>query len=188
MFTGQGEIRGIWHSFSATIAVKAGIWRSTAAILDAYPAEERLALSITLEFRQVNAQERLAHKRRNRLIRQAARAGKSQVEIAKLAELSQPQVGRILKADDDSAETPMEILDRRDAGEIDSAEMMTILHAWPYSFGHAAVVNGVDTDHYRRGSWDDIARAYQQQRLTFAEYAELMKVNADKLTEASAAE
>jgi hypothetical protein len=145
-------------------------------------------MSITLEFRQVNAQERLAHKRRNRLIRQAARAGKSQVEIAKLAELSQPQVGRILKADDDSAETPMEILDRRDAGEIDSAEMMAILRAWPYSFGHTAVVNGVATDHYRRGSWDDIARAYQQQRLTFAEYAELMKVNADKLTEAAAAE
>jgi hypothetical protein len=145
-------------------------------------------MTITLEFRQVNAQERLAHKRRNRLIRQAARAGKSQVEIAKLAELSQPQVGRILKADDDSAETPMEIVDRRDAGEIDSDQMMTILRIWPYTFGGTTVVNGVDTDHYQRGSWDDIVRAYQQQRLTFAEYAELMAINADNLTEAAAAE
>lgn len=79
----------------------------------------------------------------------------------------------------------MQIIDRRDAGEIDTSEMMATLRTWPYTFGRPAVVNGVETDHYRRGSWDDIEFARQQRRLTFEEYADLMQANADKLIQAA---
>jgi hypothetical protein len=70
----------------------------------------------------------------------------------------------------------LDILDERDAGEIDTATMMKRLRAIDYTDGYVPYVNGILTDAYVRGSWDDVKFAYYQDKLTFDEYSELARI------------
>ena len=133
------------------------------------------------ELRRVGAQRRLAANRERRLIVKAVQAGHSQTLIAKLIGVSQPQVSRTIAAVKQSndgvlavePESALDIIDMRDAGEIDTAQMLKTLSALDYTEGYVPKWDGVATDAYVRGSWDDIEYAYQQDKLTFEEYSEL---------------
>ncbi|WP_396911746.1 hypothetical protein [Mycolicibacterium sp.] len=72
-------------------------------------------------------------------------------------------------------ESVLDIIDERDAGEIDTAAMMRALSALDYTDGYVPEIDGVATDAYERGSWDDIEYAYQQDKLTFEEYSQLFR-------------
>jgi hypothetical protein len=74
-------------------------------------------------------------------------------------------------------EPALVIIDRRDAGQIDTPTMMHELLDLDYTDGHVPEVNGVVTDAYERGSWDDIEYAFQQNKLTFEEYSQLLEVH-----------
>lgn len=71
----------------------------------------------------------------------------------------------------------LDIIDERDAGEIDTRMMMRKLGNADYTDGHVPDVDGVATDAYVRGSWDDIEYAFQQDRLTFEQYSELFRAH-----------
>lgn len=63
-------------------------------------------------------------------------------------------------------ESPTDTVDRRAAGLITDEEMMNKLLHRNYGFGAAVRIDGVVTDAYARGTWDDIEMAYYQRLLT----------------------
>ncbi|KMO75691.1 hypothetical protein [Mycolicibacterium chlorophenolicum] len=148
------------------------------------PGSVRRGAPITdAELRKVGAQRRLAAHRELRVIVAAALAGRPQTTIAELLGVSQPHVSRTIaavKRDNHGVLrvaplTVLDIVDERDAGEIDTATMMETLGAIDYTEGHVPEMNGVPIDAYVRGSWDDIELAYQQDKLTYEEYEQLFR-------------
>lgn len=135
--------------------------------------------------RKAGAQRRLAAEREVRLIIEAAIAGRSQTAIAKLVGVSQPHISRTIaavKRQNDGhlrvePKSALDIIDERDAGKIDTRMMMRKLGNADYTDGHVPDVDGVATDAYVRGSWDDIEYAFQQDRLTFEQYSELFRAH-----------
>lgn len=116
----------------------------------------------------------------NRAIFHASRHGLSQRQISAIVgKPSQATIQRILVrfAEDPSLldETPAEVIDKRAAGLIDDATMMDKLLNWKYTFGHVPSVDGVATDAYSSGDWDDIEQAYYLDRLTDDEFARLVE-------------
>lgn len=137
------------------------------------------------DLRKVGAQRRLAAHRELRVIVQATLAGRPQTAIAELLGVSQPHISRTItavkRANDGvlrvAPVSVFDIVDERDAGEIDTATMMDRLRAIDHTEGHVPEVNGVPTDAYVRGSWDDIELAYQQDKLTYEEYEQLFRAH-----------
>lgn len=66
-----------------------------------------------------------------------------------------------------------DIVDERDAEEIDTATMLEMLSELDYTEGYVPELDGVPADAYVRGTWDDIEFAYQQDKLTYQEYEQL---------------
>jgi len=146
------------------------------------PVSVRRGAPIT-ELRKVGAQRRLAAHRELSVIVAATLAGRPQTAIAELLGVSQPHVSRTIAAvkrqnDGVLREAPLSVLDivdERDAGEIDTATMVETLSAIDHTEGHVPEMNDVPTDAYVRGSWDDIELAYQQDKLTYEEYEQLFQ-------------
>jgi hypothetical protein len=138
---------------------------------DATTAEKRLAVEA--------ARQRIDERELERAIYQAANhAGLSQRQISDIVGIrSQATVQRILRrlTDDPSLleETPAEIIDRRVAGMIDDHEMMERLLNWKYSFGGVVRIDGVATDAYTTGDWDDIEMAFYRGLLSDEEFQSL---------------
>lgn len=90
---------------------------------------------------------------------------------------SQATVQRILRrlGEDPSLleEKPAEIIDRRAAGMIDDQSMMDRLLNWKYSFGAVVRIEGVATDAYTTGDWDDIEMAFYRGVLSGDEFQAL---------------
>jgi hypothetical protein len=148
------------------------------------PGSVRRSAPITdAELRKVGAQRRLAAHRELSVIVAATLAGRPQTVIAELLGVSQPHVSRTIaavKRENDGVLrvaplSVLDIVDERDAGEIDTATMMETLSAIDYTEGHVPEMNGVPIDAYVRGSWDDIELAYQQNKLTYKEYERLFR-------------
>lgn len=135
--------------------------------------------------REAAARRRLAIHRERIVIVDAALAGLSRTRIARLIGVSEPDVSRTLasvKAAHDGhlhpqSLAPLDVIDQRDAGEIDSTLMMERLRTISYTDGHVPMVAGIPTDVYVRGSWDDIEFAFQQDKLTFDEYSALFEAH-----------
>lgn len=149
-----------------------------------HPGSVRRGASITdAELRKVGAQRRLAAYRERSVIVAATLAGRPQTAIAELLGVSQPHVSRTIaavKRDNDGVLrvaplSVLDIVDERDAGEIDTATMMETLSAIDYTEGHVPEAHGIALDAYVRGSWDDIELAYQQDKLTYEEYEQLFR-------------
>jgi hypothetical protein len=144
-------------------------------------SEVRSARVSDAELRKVGAQRRIAAFREQRVIVEATLAGRPQTAIAQLIGVSQPHVSRTIAAIKGLnngqlqvlPESALIIIDRRDAGEIDTPTMMQALLDLDYTDGYVPDINGVPTDAYERGSWDDIEYAFQQDKLTFEEYSQL---------------
>lgn len=140
------------------------------------------------ELRKVGAERRLAEYREKQTIIEAALAGRSQTAIAQLVGVSQPHVSRMITMIriQNHGElktlptTPLVLIDLRDAGRIDTETMMQRLLDLDYTDGYVPEVNGVATDAYERGSWDDIEYAFQQNRLSFEEYSQLLEAHRAK--------
>jgi hypothetical protein len=135
------------------------------------------------------ARQRVGEKDLDREIFQAARVGLSQREISEVVGIrSQATVQRILRrlSNDPSLleETPAEVIDRRAAGLIDSDNMMDRLLHWTYSFGDVPSIEGVATDAYISGDWDEIEVAYYQDRLSDQEFDQLMERQRDSSEQA----
>ncbi len=149
------------------------------------PRQARSAQVTDAELRKVGAQRRVAAYREQKTIVEATLAGRPQTTIARLIGVSQPHVSRTIaaiKRQNDgelqvSPESALFIIDRRDAGEIDTPTMMQALLALNYTDGQVPEVNGLPTDAYERGSWDDIEYAFQQNKLTFDEYSQLFQAH-----------
>lgn len=141
-----------------------------------------------VDLRRVGARRRVAAFREQQAIVDAALSGWKQNRIAEFLEVSQPHISRTLasvKRQNGGAlrEVPtsvLELIDERDAGEISDAEMMQALKDVDYTVGYVPDVDGVATDAYVRGSWDDIEFAFQRDRLTFEEYSELFSARRDQ--------
>lgn len=71
--------------------------------------------------------------------------------------------------------TPAEVIDRRTAGMITDAQMMDQLMNWSYSFGYVPSMDGVATDAYVSGDWDDVEHAFYRDLLSDDEFALLME-------------
>lgn len=69
--------------------------------------------------------------------------------------------------------TPAEIVARRSAGIITTAEMMNTLLSWSYTFGSVACIDGIATDAYVAGDWDGIRMAFYLGELTDDEFQQL---------------
>lgn len=124
---------------------------------------------------------RVGDRELRRAIVQAADGGMSQRQIsAVVGTPSQATIHRILQHFSDDRflleETPEEIIDKRTAGLLSDAEMMTRLLGWDYTFGQVAYVAGVATDGYIGGSWDDIERAYYCDLLSDKEFTRLVEL------------
>lgn len=141
--------------------------------------------AIDEELRKVGAERRVAAFSEIQMIVEAALAGRPQTVIAQLVGVSQPQVSRTIAAikRHNHGELkpvpvpPLVIIDRRDAGQIDTPTMMQQLLNLDYTDGYVPEINGVATDAYERGSWDDIEYAFQKNRLTFEEYSKLFEAH-----------
>ncbi|MDL9935368.1 winged helix-turn-helix domain-containing protein [Gordonia sp. ABSL1-1] len=126
------------------------------------------------------------------MIVDAALAGLPRTLIARLIGVSEPDVSRTLASDKAAHDgnlhplslTPLDVIDQRDAGEIDSTLMMERLRKISYTNGHVPMVAGMPTDAYVRGSWDDIEFAFQQDKLTFDEYSALFEAHRQQLKSA----
>lgn len=131
------------------------------------------------------AQQRLAVKAARQRVHQrdlereiyhsATREGLSQRQISDtVGGRSQATVQRILRrlTEDPSLleEKPAEIIDRRAAGMIDDQDMMERLLNWKYSFGGVVRIDGVATDAYTTGDWDDIEMAFYRGLLSDNEF------------------
>ncbi|WP_454793821.1 helix-turn-helix domain-containing protein [Mycolicibacterium lutetiense] len=133
--------------------------------------------------RKVGAQRRLAAYRERSVIVAAALAGRPQTAIADLLGVSQPHVSRTLaavKRENHGALrvaplSVLDIVDERDAGEIDTDTMLKMLGELDYTEGYVPEIAGVPTDAYVRGTWDDIEFAYQQDKLTYEEFEQLFR-------------
>lgn len=126
------------------------------------------------------AKDRLADRERTRLILGAVRSGVPQREISRrLINVSQATVNRIVaraEADPDlDRATPAEVIDQYAAGEIGEQQMMDTLLGWQYTFGAVQTVNGVDTDAYTSGDWDQVERAYYRGLLDDDQFSLLMR-------------
>ncbi|GAA4470740.1 hypothetical protein GCM10023094_00270 [Rhodococcus olei] len=130
----------------------------------------------------------------NRAIFRASHDGKlTQRRISAIVgKHSQATIQRILVrfSDDPSLleETPAEVIDKRAAGLIDDDAMMDRLLNWRYTFGRVPYVDGVATDAYTSGDWDDIEQAYYLDRLTDDEFARLVERNKAHLERAARAQ
>lgn len=134
-------------------------------------AQERLAVKA--------ARQRVDERDLERAIYHAAiRDGLSQRQISDIVGgRSQATVQRILRrlTEDPSLldETPAEIIDRRAAGMIDDNDMMERLLNGKYSFGGVVHIDGVATDVYTTGDWDDIEMAFYRGLLSDDEFQAL---------------
>lgn len=121
-----------------------------------------------------------------RAIVRAADGGMSQRQISAIVGTqSQATIHRILQHFSGNRslleETPAEVIDKRTAGLLGDSEMMTRLANWDYTFGRVACVDGVATDGYIGGSWDDIELAYYCNLLSDDEFARLVERNKSRL-------
>ena len=136
------------------------------------------------------ARRRIVEKDLGREIYHAAHdAGVSQRQISEVVgSLSQATVQRILRriTEDPSLleETPAEVIDRRAAGLINDETMMDRLLHRRYSFGHVPSVDGVATDAYIPGNWDEIEMAYYRDLLSEQEFDQLMERQRDQIEQA----
>lgn len=125
------------------------------------------------------ARQRVDERELERAIYHAAtHAGLSQRQISDIVGIhSQATVQRILRRLTEDPEmlkqTPAEIIDRRAAGLLDSTDMMDRLLNWTYSFGGVERVDGVATDAYTTGDWDDIEMAFYRGLLSDQEFETL---------------
>ena len=147
-------------------------------------AEKRLAQRV--------ARRRIDDRELDREIYDAARnAHLSQRRISELLAglASQATVQRTLRKLEDNPEllreTPAEVIDHRTAGLIDDDEMMDRLMNWSYSFGRVPSVNGVATDAYMSGDWDDVELAFYRGLLSDNEFTRLMDRQKDHLERAA---
>lgn len=109
------------------------------------------------------------------IYRAAYHAGISQRQISDIVGIhSQATVQRILRRlSEDPAlreERPAEVIDRRAAGLITTEDMMNRLLNWRYSFGGVVRVDGVATDAYAAGDWDEIELAFYRGLLADDEF------------------
>lgn len=124
------------------------------------------------------ARQRIDDRELDREIDAAHRAGLTQRQISDIVgTLSQTTIQRRLRrlSADPSLlrETPAELIDRRAAGLMDDATMMERLLNWRYDFGHVRTMDGVATDAYVSGDWDDVELAFFLDLLTRKEFARL---------------
>lgn len=142
---------------------------------------------------RIAARHRVCDLELNRAIYRASQVDKmSQRQISAIVgKPSQATIQRILVrfAEDPSLldETPAEVIDQRAAGLIDDATMMDKLLNWKYTFGHVPSIDGVATDAYSSGDWDDIEQAYYLDRLTDDEFARLVERHKTHLERAARA-
>ncbi|WP_238963262.1 helix-turn-helix domain-containing protein [Mycobacterium paraintracellulare] len=143
----------------------------SASTSNAAAAQKRLAVKA--------ARQRVAERDLERAIYHAAtREGLSQRQISDtVGGRSQATVQRILRrlGEDPSLleEKPAEIIDRRAAGMIDDQSMMDRLLNWKYSLGAVVRIEGVATDAYTTGDWDDIEMAFYRGVLSGDEFQAL---------------
>jgi CBS domain-containing protein len=127
--------------------------------------EANNASTVQVRLAVTAARRRVDERELERAIYHAANlAGLSQRQISDVVGIhSQATVQRILRrlTEDPSLldETPAEIIDRRAAGMISDHDMMERLLDWKYSFRGVVRIDGVATDAYTTGDWDDIEMA-----------------------------
>jgi hypothetical protein len=139
-----------------------------------------LELSAQQQVKCAAARRRLDEREIYRAMDRAVRIGLSQRQISDIiGTLSQATVQRIIRrlAANPSLlrETPAEVIDRRAAGLIDDQDMIERLTKWQYSFGAVPRIDGVATDAYTTGDWDEVESAYYRGLLSDEEFAELSK-------------
>lgn len=137
-------------------------------------------LNARQELKRTAARRRLDDRATFRAIDHAVRAGLSQRQISSIiGSLSQASVQRIIRrlAANPSllCESPAEVIDRRAAGDINDQTMMEKLVSWKYTFGGVPRVDGVATDAYMSGDWDEIESAYYRELLSDEEFATLVR-------------
>jgi hypothetical protein len=141
------------------------------------------------ELDKVAARLRLDNRDLLRVVARARKAGMRQRAIEKHLDISQTTVHRLLRQSAETPEalepTPAEIIDRRTAGQISTEHMMEQLLNWTFTFGTVPKVDGVATDAYEPGSWDDVERAFYRGQLTEDELGRLMDKNKDGLERAA---
>jgi hypothetical protein len=140
------------------------------------------------------ASQRAVEKSLDREIYYAAHdAGLSQRQISEVVgSVSQATVQRTLRritADPSLLEeTPGEVIDRRAAGMIDDQAMMDSLLDRTYSFGRVPSIDGVATDGYIPGDWDEVETAYYRDLLSEGEFGRLMEQQQDQIERAAHAD
>ncbi|MGW0022264.1 winged helix-turn-helix domain-containing protein [Rhodococcus sp. NPDC003382] len=141
------------------------------------------------ELDEVAARLRLDNRELLRVVARARKAGMRQRAIEKHLDISQTTVHRLLRQSAETPEalepTPAEIIDRRTAGQISTEQMMQQLLGWNFTFGTVPKVDGVATDAYEPGSWDEIERAFYRGQLTENELGRLMDKNKAALEQAA---
>ena len=148
------------------------------------PADRR---SAARRFAAIDAQMRLAAVRRKKLIVALEAEGMNQKEVAELASISQAQVSRIVSNADaiSLTDTPSEVIDMRDAGEIDDREMVEALIEMEYTFDSFPDGGNVAVDAVVPGTWREVERAFHDDRLTFDQYSEIVRAHRDELKAAA---
>ena len=137
------------------------------------------------------ARRRVVDKSLDREIYYAAHdVGLSQRQISEVVGgVSQSTVQRTLRritADPSLLEeTPGEVIDQRAAGMIGDQEMMDNLLDRTYSFGRVPSIDGVATDAYIPGDWDEVETAYYRDLLSDEEFDQLMERHGDEIEQAA---
>lgn len=141
------------------------------------------------ELDEVAARVRLNNRALLRVVARAHKVGMPQRAIEKHLDVSQATVHRLLRQTSENPKmlepTPAEIIDQRTAGQISTEQMMQQLLNWDFTFGIVPKADGVATDAYEPGSWDDVERAFYRSQLSADELRQLIDRNKDKLDQAA---
>lgn len=138
------------------------------------------------------ARRRIDDRELDRAIYDAARnAHLSQRRISELLSgfASQATIQRTLRKleynPDLLRETPAGVIDHRTAGLIDDDQMMDRLLNWSFTIGRVPSVNGIATDAYMSGDWDDVELAFYRGLLSDDEFTRLMDRQKEHLERAA---
>lgn len=147
--------------------------------IDAVPEPVREALRQVLHSRE---QQHLAEMQLRRGIFELADLGVAQRDIAKVAGISQPEVSRRLSRRrlTESQPSPREIVSRRQAGQIDSEEMVRELSEMHMTHRTPSRNSAYDAAAAMTGTAKELAAAFQDGLITEDEYERVRKAIAER--------
>lgn len=152
-------------------------------VVDAGSVDPAVAKEV---FQRLTKIAEVAARQKQRLVGALAADMRNQRELADVLGLSQAQISRILTAHHSKPEaSPTEIIDQRDAGVIDDAQMLTRLIGLEYSYDRFPNAGSIESAAYVPGTCNEVEEAFTAGRITRDQYIAVMDAHRDEIVAAA---